>query len=318
MTNLSAQQLVSAINSLPEFDALLDNELTMLSGGQCNLTVLVRRGDKPLVVRFLSNDVIANPIDRQREYHHQALAAEHQIASQPLAYYSINQLLSKNIIWRELSDYFNAVIVAKYCVGTPLADLKKEKPSAPLKAIASLLARLHLMPYRSVDVVSATTPFARLAQYWQLFCRQYPQSLASHQAVIAEVLNQLKNIKAVDYCLIHGDVNPGNIIVNGSNVKLIDWEYSAVDDPYIDVASTIVELELDLTHRKRFIQDYARSGTEIEDRRLIVFESYYCALCWLWSQIQLERQQDLTIRQVITVRSEYYYKKLLGYFHRTK
>ena len=47
-----------------------------------------------------------------------------------------------------------------------------------------------------------------------------------------------------DFVLTHHDLNPKNIIFNKNNIKIIDWEYSGVNNKFFDLASICVEFNL--------------------------------------------------------------------------
>lgn len=325
-TNLTAGQLVTAINGLPQFGAVSLSEVTLLSGGLCNVNVRVGQGSRPLLVRFLSRADIANPIDRQSEFAHQRVAASHRLAPQPLVYYPIEQLLaSNNELWSRLATQFSGVIVADYCAGQALTSAAGIRPSQ-LESVASLLATLHQIPDQLTaarrDIRSEpTTPFTRLAHYWQLFCGQYPGDIDLYQRLIGQILSEIGEINITRRCLIHGDVNPGNIIINGRQARFIDWEYSDFDDPYIDLASTVVELKLASAARADFIAHYSLQCGEVSERRLMIFESYYCALCWLWSKIHHCQVGSVATQQAglaANARTEYYFRRLMRNIRGTK
>ncbi len=50
-------------------------------------------------------------------------------------------------------------------------------------------------------------------------------------------LKKYINLTKSEYCLTHIDAVPDNfLILNNGEVKLIDWEYAAMQDPHVDVA----------------------------------------------------------------------------------
>lgn len=56
--------------------------------------------------------------------------------------------------------------------------------------------------------------------------------------------------------LIHADLIPENVIVAGSRVFLVDWEYAGRGDPAVDVASVILHFGLDPRQASLFVTSH--------------------------------------------------------------
>jgi thiamine kinase-like enzyme len=315
---LSNEQLLAAINTLPSFEDVRLNDMTRLSGGLCNVNVRVKLAERAVVVRFLTVGNSDNPVNRRQEFYHQQLAAKHQLAPMPDAFYDMDSLYRKHSeAWSPLLGLFSAVMVVEYCVGDVWSSLGqltdiKNITTGPLVELANILACVHQIPYQAAESSHQyLTPADRLSHYWTSFYCQYPKLAAQYQTLMTELIDQVTGLDTESHCLIHGDVNGGNIIVGPSTVQLIDWEFSAYDDPYIDLASAIVELKLAPAARTVFLTHYSSHYSShypnmiqaVNQQRLVTFEAYYCALCWLWLQLQpgeLAADAD----------KDYYYRRL--------
>jgi len=186
------------------------------------------------------------------------------------------------------------VMVVDYCVGDTLL-LTNQPTVNQVKSLADLVAGVHQLPYQvpvhnaclpHPTLVEYQSPYQRLSHYWQLCCHRNSEFGLQHQLVMTELLNQLKALSCKQLCLIHGDINRGNIINGARQLWLIDWEFSALDDPYIDLASVLVEFRLAPAQRQLFFNQYETRALPIDLARLEQFEAYYCALCWLWFKLQ--------------------------------
>lgn len=62
----------------------------------------------------------------------------------------------------------------------------------------------------------------------------------------------LSNTKNIGLC--HNDLNPSNIIISKNNLYFIDFEYSAMNDIFWDLAS--ISWFLDFTNRKKLLTEY--------------------------------------------------------------
>lgn len=103
-----------------------------------------------------------------------------------------------------------------------------------------------------------------------------------------KVLNMYKEYKK-EIVLCHNDLLGGNLLWNGEEIKIIDWEYSTLNDKYWDVASWITENEIDEKQLKLFEKYYG----EIDPIKLNVFKkcnSYYWTM---WCYLQEDWSEDL-------------------------
>jgi len=84
-----------------------------------------------------------------------------------------------------------------------------------------------------------------------------------------------------EYVLCHNDLNPRNILFS-ETIQLIDWEDSAVNDRYFDLASVSVEFNLDEEHEAYFLRRYFTEEDEINVEKLKAYKIIYKALCTQW------------------------------------
>ncbi|NRA54892.1 MAG: phosphotransferase [Gammaproteobacteria bacterium] len=302
---LTDQLLLQVINKLPSFNEITIENISRLAGGLCNVNVLVEQQNSSQVIRFLTAVDLQNGVDREREFNHQRLAANSHFTPVPRQYYTSGQLQQLcGEQWHQLTNWCHGIMIVDYCSGRSLASLKVLN-SAELKALANLVAGVHQIPNQEHMIAGeSVSPFKRLSDYWHLCTSNNEQFKGRHQIVVTELINRLKELTSHTYCLIHGDINRGNIIVGATQLWLIDWEFSAFNDPYIDLASVMVELKLAAQDRAQFIAQYAQVSFEVDQARLQLFECYYCAMCWLWLQLQPNEM-------ISNADGEYYYRRML-------
>ncbi len=53
-----------------------------------------------------------------------------------------------------------------------------------------------------------------------------------------------------DFCLIHQDLHPGNLLITDQGIQLIDWEYAMRGNPWIDAVALQHMLELSPAERQ--------------------------------------------------------------------
>jgi thiamine kinase-like enzyme len=77
--------------------------------------------------------------------------------------------------------------------------------------------------------------------------------------------------------ITHNDLNHKNIIF-GDKVILIDFEYAMRGDVYFDLASVLVEFELD---ESRFLREYFR-GSKCDMKKLKLYKTIYKEAVTFW------------------------------------
>lgn len=81
--------------------------------------------------------------------------------------------------------------------------------------------------------------------------------------------------------LCHNDLVHSNII-GGETVRLIDWEYSAVGDPYFDLAIVVRHHQLEADRVEHFLSAYFGTPGKEHFSRLEAFCRLYDQLAALW------------------------------------
>ena len=84
-----------------------------------------------------------------------------------------------------------------------------------------------------------------------------------------------------EYVLCHNDLNPHNILFS-KDIKLIDWEFSGVNDRYFDLASVCVEFDLPTKDESYFLSAYFERESEINRDKHNAYKMIYRALCLEW------------------------------------
>jgi hypothetical protein len=60
--------------------------------------------------------------------------------------------------------------------------------------------------------------------------------------------------------LSHNDVNPGNLVFDGSQLMFVDWDVSGPADPYYDLAAIAVFLRIDEAGCEQLLAAYGEPG----------------------------------------------------------
>ena len=143
------------------------------------------------------------------------------------------------------------------------------------RALGSLLARVHQLP---VSGVSDGWAERALLRYSSAISDDVSALLTAGLAALTD-LERLPALNA----LCHGDVVCGNVLDSGGSLRLVDWEYARIADPYFDLAAVSRHHQLDAYASTELLDAYAEViGGAVSRRRLEGWLNYYDALEALW------------------------------------
>jgi len=142
-----------------------------------------------------------------------------------------------------------------------------------LGKLAVTLRQLHALP----PCGPAFAPGDIALAYAREIGTQSALQLAQQATRLAEKLLSETRYPA----LCHNDLVHSNII-DGETVRLIDWEYSAVGDPYFDLAIVVRHHDLEAERIENFLGAYFGTPGNEHFSRLEAFCRLYDQLAALW------------------------------------
>ena len=90
-------------------------------------------------------------------------------------------------------------------------------------------------------------------------------------------------------CLTHIDAVPDNFLFVGDEIRLIDWEYSAMQDPHVDIAMFCIYALYDREQVDRLIDIYFENNCSDAVRTKIYCYIAACGLLWSnWCEYKLD------------------------------
>jgi len=173
--------------------------------------------------------------------------------------YKVQTLASeKNIAAKPiLLDEENALMICHFLKGYHKRLLDRNN----IKDIAKLLKKLHMI---QID--------QKAIKLDDLFDKKSEE--------IIEAMDIVKNYQS-EFVLCHNDLNPQNILFS-KEVRLIDWEFAAVNDRYFDLASLCVEFKLDKNEETYLLETYFMREEEIHREKLNAYKTIYTTACKQW------------------------------------
>src|SRR6266545_4571649 len=218
-------ELTRALQAVPE---LADRRLTFtpLSGGITNRNFLVEVAGTTdrYVVRLAGNDTHLLGISREVE--HAATVAAAGVGVGP-----------------EVTVFLRAegYLVTRFIEGRPVDDEAVHRRET-LRRVADSIRRIHGGP----PIPGLFVPLRIVEAYRALAVARgvtIPAEFGSAQAVGRRIeLSLLTN--PIELCPCHNDLLNANFIDDGQRIRIVDWEYAGMGDPFFDLGNFSTNHEL--------------------------------------------------------------------------
>jgi thiamine kinase-like enzyme len=231
-------ELTGALRRLPE---LASGELTFtaLSGGITNRNFLVSgaSGGDRYVLRLAGNDTHLLGISREVEHAATVTAAGVGVGPEVVAFVRPEGYL-----------------VTRFIEGRPIPEVEMRTP-ARLAAVGDTLRRIHdgpaipglFVPLRIVEAYRALALARGVA---------IPPEYDLAQAMARRI--ELAFLTApVELRPCHNDLLNANFIDDGARIRIVDWEYAGMGDPFFDLGNFSINHELDADADAALLEAYA-------------------------------------------------------------
>ncbi|MBM7835192.1 phosphotransferase [Clostridium sardiniense] len=135
-----------------------------------------------------------------------------------------------------------------------------------------------LTPSKELNCIS---PFSYINNKLS-YCKDKNIQLPKTYDYYLELLNYIKNKFPIkNFSLCHNDLNPSNIIVSNNNPLLIDFEFSALNDIFFDLAT--YSLFIDDSKKLYFLKSYLGNITDYDIEKLKHYIKLVKLYNGLWS-----------------------------------
>jgi len=242
-------ELTSALRRLPEL-ATGTLTFTALSGGITNRNFLVEAAgtDDRWVIRLAGNDTYLLGISREVE--HAATVAAAGVGVGP-----------------EVSAFIRpeGYLVTRFIVGSPVSDEAVHRPET-LGRVADSLRRIHdgpaipglFVPLRIVEVYRGLAAARGVP-----IPREYELAAAIGRRIELACLAAPLEMRPC-----HNDLLNANFIDDGTRIRIVDWEYAGMGDPFFDLGNFSINHELESDQDEALLAAYAGSVRPAELARI--------------------------------------------------
>jgi thiamine kinase len=244
-------------------------QMERLSEGLVHESYRVTRDGREYALRLPIADAGAIALDRAWEAQLLEVAADAQLA--PAVRYD---------------DAMRGILLSDWVAGHTW-DAGQVESNAGIARIAGLLRRVHALPI----------PLPAHAMSPADWVRHYDASIGGavpkHRSMAADRLNEWAELAAAAAVVCHGDLHALNLLQTGDSLRLLDWEYAHVSEPFWDLAGWCANGDLDDSVKRRLLDDYLGSPATAEQwRRLELLSWLYDYICLQWSALYLSRARS--------------------------
>jgi thiamine kinase-like enzyme len=213
-----------------------EGEPTVLGGGITNHNFRARFGGREVVVRLPGNDTELLGSDRPGEREANSLAAAVGVAPEVLAH---------------LED--PVVLVTAFVEGPTMEAAELREPRA-LAEVAAALRKIH-----GCGTIEATFDPFRLVEDYAAATRERGGEVPPAYEVAHAAAVRIEAAPALDGggpVLCHDDLLPANFIATPAGIRIVDWEYAGMGNPWFDLGNFAVNNELGATEEEAFLSAY--------------------------------------------------------------
>lgn len=207
-----------------------------LRGGITNANFLIDLGDEKVVVRISGENTELLGINRRHE-----MAAHHLASSIGIAPEVLTNSETKG--W----------MVTRFVTGRPIPP--SELASEPmLSEFVKTLRRLH----RAGSIGMEFNPFSIIRNYHEIAASRDVVEPFDYPAAssVLDRIGAVRTFAPTAFC--HNDLLNGNLLYDGE-IRILDWEYAGMGDPFFDLANFSVNQELPASSDENLLRHYFES-----------------------------------------------------------
>lgn len=246
-----------------------------LPGGVTNHNYILYIGETKLVIR-VAGEGTGNYINRVAEMQNAGEMSKAGIG--PKVYFS---------------EPDTGFMISEFVEGGTMTAERFQISDRLLKAAADVLLRCHDSEAQFGNVFS---PIEKIKENLLLlqelkFADRYEgwEMMSAHFEEISKKWKEEKR----ELAPCHNDTLAGNFLGDESGLRMIDWEYSGMNDPYYDLACFSMENELSEEKERYFLNCYCKKTMQEQDYYRFYENKFLTAFYWsVWSLVQIAYGKD--------------------------
>lgn len=259
--------LEEAIARVPLWKKAKDIRSTPLGGGQTNHNYRVDVDGDSFVLRIVGARTDMLGINRDDEYSASLEAGKMGIA--PEVIYFIQP---------------EGYLVTRFIEGRPIPADEIREPEN-LKAIASMLRRIHAMP-----PITGTFDAFRIVENYTQIAKSYNVAFPGNFKWLIDQMYQAEQALKVNPYVptpCHNDLLNENFLRQNGRIFILDWEYAGMGDIYFDLANLSVNHNFNDVQDRWLLQCYFEEIDEQKWARLKVMRIMSDFREAMWGTVQI-------------------------------
>jgi thiamine kinase-like enzyme len=170
------------------------------------------------------------------------------------------------------------ILVTRFIAGKPVSEAIVREPQT-IRRIAEALRRVH----HAGLVEARFSPFVVVDEYAARASEHGVTPPAAFDAT-RSLANQIEDaLPPIADCFCHNDLLNANFIDDGEHIRIVDWEYAGMGDPYFDLGNFAVNHQLELKAEQLLLEAYLGRAADASDYarlRLMRFMSDFREAMW--------------------------------------
>jgi thiamine kinase-like enzyme len=216
------QRVAQILSRIPAWSGL-EVVVTPLVGGITNQNYRLDIAGEAFVLRISGTGTHLLGINREHERACTAISAEIGVGAEVIYYLPSEDAL-----------------VTRFIVGKNISSEEAAQPEM-LERIVHAVQRYHAGP----SFPGTFSPFETVHTYHQLALEHgvvFPDTLPQVFTLMANMQQALNSRQQIRPC--HNDLLASNFIDDGNTIRIIDWEYAAMGDPFFDLGNFAINQDL--------------------------------------------------------------------------
>ena len=216
-------------------------EVTQISGGMTNKNFLLETERGRFMLRLAGERTELLGINRAHEFACSSSAYSVGVGAKPIAFLEQHKATLTQFI--DNAD-----------------TLTLERAQTQLENIVQVLKRFHAAP----AFPSTFSPFETVRDYHKL-ALEYNVKFPKDTAQILEIMRRIEIALGphAQVCPCHNDLLPANLLDDGQQIWLVDWEYAGNGNLFFDLGNFAVNLELNAGQCKELLRLYFGFSSDI-------------------------------------------------------
>ena len=256
------------LQRVPQFASVKSIEVTELTGGITNKNFKITADGESFVLRMGGNETKHLGIDREVEYECSRIAAQIEIAPEPIVFLAPE-----------------GYIVARFISGKGMPADEIGTQENISRVVESMKA------YHAIEKFPGSfSPFRVAEEYAKIarsFHVQLPRKMDWYLEKSSEIEKAMYAREPLTLRPCHNDLLNGNFIDDGKRIRILDWEYAGMGDIFFDLGNFAIQHEFNDEQDEILLKAYFGNPTDSQRAHQKLMKIMSDLREAMWAQVQI-------------------------------